>query len=203
MIRKNAKFWAVILILMVLVGLCSAIAPIDSSSLKEKSSLSLIYIPHNFAKLDFNEVITHPPVKSEDEVKFVRDEANSSVSPTFSVSDPVVAEIQLPDEGMFDIGPGTSPSSQAHTTAHSPLHRISTLQQFTSIPAQDPGTGGTNVNFNLTATSANNQPIIIVLYPNGGESIPIGTQMPVSVHATDDTAVTSVTFYYSSNGGSS
>ncbi|KAF5414572.1 MAG: hypothetical protein C5S48_08330 [Candidatus Methanogaster sp.] len=43
---------------------------------------------------------------------------------------------------------------------------------------------------------------VTALHPNGGESIPIGTQVQVSAHATDDTAVTSVTFSYSSNGGS-
>jgi hypothetical protein len=43
---------------------------------------------------------------------------------------------------------------------------------------------------------------VTVLHPNGGESIPIGTQVQVSAHATDDTAVTSVTFYYSNNSGS-
>ena len=43
---------------------------------------------------------------------------------------------------------------------------------------------------------------VTVLYPNGGESIPLGTQVPVSAHATDDNAVTSVTFYYSNNSGS-
>jgi parallel beta-helix repeat protein len=44
---------------------------------------------------------------------------------------------------------------------------------------------------------------VTVLYPNGGESIPIGTQVQVSAHATNDVKVTSVHFYYSSNGGSS
>jgi hypothetical protein len=43
---------------------------------------------------------------------------------------------------------------------------------------------------------------VTILYPNGGEFIPVGTQVSVSVHATDDTAVTNVTFFYSSNGGS-
>jgi parallel beta-helix repeat protein len=42
---------------------------------------------------------------------------------------------------------------------------------------------------------------VTILYPNGGEFIPVGTQVPVSVHANDDTAVTNVTFYYSHNGG--
>ena len=41
-----------------------------------------------------------------------------------------------------------------------------------------------------------------VRYPRGGESIMIGTQVQVSAHATDDVAVTCVTFYYSSDGGS-
>jgi beta propeller repeat protein len=45
------------------------------------------------------------------------------------------------------------------------------------------------------------QPSSTVLYPNGGESIPVGTQVRVSAHATDDNGVTSVTFYYSSNSG--
>ncbi|NQE45065.1 hypothetical protein C5S31_03455 [ANME-1 cluster archaeon GoMg2] len=49
--------------------------------------------------------------------------------------------------------------------------------------------------------SSTNPPSVTVLYPNGGESIPVGTQVQVSAHATDDTAVTSVTFYYSSDGG--
>jgi len=50
--------------------------------------------------------------------------------------------------------------------------------------------------------SSTNPPSTTTLHPNGGESIPIGTQVQVSAHATDDTAVTSVTFSYSSNGGS-
>ena len=50
--------------------------------------------------------------------------------------------------------------------------------------------------------SSSNPPSITALYPNGGESIPIGTQVQVSAHATDDTAVTSVTFSYSNNSGS-
>jgi len=40
-------------------------------------------------------------------------------------------------------------------------------------------------------------PSVTVLYPNGGETIPIGTQVQVSARATDDNAVTGVTFYYS------
>jgi len=49
---------------------------------------------------------------------------------------------------------------------------------------------------------ADNSPSIAILHPNGGESIPLGTQVQVSAHATDDTAVTSVTFSYSNNSGS-
>ena len=45
--------------------------------------------------------------------------------------------------------------------------------------------------------SSTNPLSVTVLYPNGGESIPIGTQVRVSAHATDDNAVTGVTFYYS------
>jgi hypothetical protein len=54
----------------------------------------------------------------------------------------------------------------------------------------------------ITKTSVSNQPSVTVRYPNGGESISIGTQVQVSAHATDDAAVTCVTFYYSSDGGS-
>jgi hypothetical protein len=54
----------------------------------------------------------------------------------------------------------------------------------------------------ITKTSANDQPSVTVRYPNGGESILTGTQVQVSSHATDDVAVTCVTFYYSSDGGS-
>jgi len=54
----------------------------------------------------------------------------------------------------------------------------------------------------ITKTSASNQLSVTVRYPNGGESISIGTQVQVSAHATDDNAVTGVTFYYSCDGGS-
>ena len=54
----------------------------------------------------------------------------------------------------------------------------------------------------ISKTSASNQPSVTVRYPNGGEAISIGTQVQVSAHATDDTAVTGVTFYYSRDGGS-
>jgi hypothetical protein len=54
----------------------------------------------------------------------------------------------------------------------------------------------------ISKSSASNQPSVTVRYPNGGESISIGTQVQVSAHATDDTAVTGVTFYYSRDGGS-
>ena len=54
----------------------------------------------------------------------------------------------------------------------------------------------------ITKTSVSSQPSVTVRYPNGAESISIGTQVQVSAHATDDTAVTGLTFYYSSDGGS-
>jgi hypothetical protein len=54
----------------------------------------------------------------------------------------------------------------------------------------------------ITKTSTSNQPSVTIRYPNGGESIMIGTQVQVSAHATDDVAVTCVTFYYSRDGGS-
>jgi len=44
-------------------------------------------------------------------------------------------------------------------------------------------------------------PTVTVRYPNGGESIERGTPVNVSAHATDDVEVTSVVFYYSSDGG--
>ncbi len=58
------------------------------------------------------------------------------------------------------------------------------------------------VKIEIIVESTSNQPSVTVLHPNGGESIPIGTEVQVSAHATDDTAVTSVTFSYSNNGGS-
>ena len=54
----------------------------------------------------------------------------------------------------------------------------------------------------ITKTSVSNLPSVTVRYPNGGESILTGTQVQVSARATDDAAVTCVTFYYSSDGGS-
>ena len=54
----------------------------------------------------------------------------------------------------------------------------------------------------ITKTSVSNLPSVTVRYPNGGEIILIGTQVEVSAHATDDNAVTGVTFYYSRDGGS-
>jgi parallel beta-helix repeat protein len=64
------------------------------------------------------------------------------------------------------------------------------------------GAPGNTVKFDISATSTSNQLSLTVRYPNGGEAIMIGTQVQVSAHATDDTAVTDVTFYYSSDGGS-
>jgi hypothetical protein len=54
----------------------------------------------------------------------------------------------------------------------------------------------------ISKTYASNPPSVTVRYPNGGESISIGTQVQVSAHATDDNAVTGVSFYYSCDGGS-
>ena len=61
--------------------------------------------------------------------------------------------------------------------------------------AQIIGAPSTTVQFDISATSVNNQPSITVRYPNGGEAIMIGTPVEVSAHATYDVAVTSVTFY--------
>jgi PKD repeat protein len=81
--------------------------------------------------------------------------------------------------------------------------KINDITCSSPAPGTDTATiGGSNSNFNLIATSEDNPPSITVLHPNGGESIPLGTQVQVSARATDDTAVTSVTFSYSSNGGS-
>ena len=56
--------------------------------------------------------------------------------------------------------------------------------------------------YHITKIAAENQPSVSVGYPNGGESITIGTPVEVSADASDDKAVTSVTFYYSRDGGS-
>jgi hypothetical protein len=64
------------------------------------------------------------------------------------------------------------------------------------------GAPSTTVQFDISGTSVSNQPSVTVRYPNGGESISIGAQVQVSAHATDDAAVTCVTFYYSRDGGS-
>ena len=78
--------------------------------------------------------------------------------------------------------------------------KINSIECSTPAPGADTATpGGTNSNFNLIAISATNPPSVTVLYPNGGESIPVGTQVQISAHATDDNAVTSVTFYYSND----
>jgi hypothetical protein len=64
------------------------------------------------------------------------------------------------------------------------------------------GAPSTTVQFDISGTPVSNQPSVTVRYPSGGESISIGAQVQVSAHATDDAAVTGVTFYYSSDGGS-
>jgi hypothetical protein len=45
-------------------------------------------------------------------------------------------------------------------------------------------------------------PNVEVLYPNGGEEIPMGTTVEVSAHAEDDVGVTAVWFNYSCDNGS-
>ena len=81
--------------------------------------------------------------------------------------------------------------------------KINAIECSTPAPGTDTATpGGRNDNFNIAATSADIHPSVTVLHPGGGESIPLGTQVQVSAHATDDTAVTSVTFSYSNNSGS-
>ena len=92
---------------------------------------------------------------------------------------------------------GVTIAAQEGATAYIYINGIAINEGFQII-----GAPGTPVQFDISATSASNPPSVTVVYPNGGESITIGTQVQVSAHATDDNAVTSVTFYYSSDGGS-
>ena len=64
---------------------------------------------------------------------------------------------------------------------------------FTGAPLQPPYI------INLTVTSG---PSVAVLYPNGGEEIPMGTAIKASAHAEDDTGVVAVLFNYSCDNGS-
>jgi len=114
--------------------------------------------------------------------------------------------VQYPDGGysldiIFD-DPDT-PEDEGANEGDQLTWKINGIECSTPAPGTDTATlGGINNNFNLTATSEDNPNSATVLHPNGGESIPIGTQMQVSAHATDDIAVTSVTFSYSNNSGS-
>ncbi|MCK4347213.1 MAG: hypothetical protein KAW47_01215, partial [Thermoplasmatales archaeon] len=97
----------------------------------------------------------------------------------------------------MDSDPGVTTAAQEGDTAYTYINGIAINEGPQII-----GAPGTIVQFGISATSANNPPSVTVLYPNGGESILIGTQVEVSAHAIDDAAVTGVTFYYSSDGGS-
>jgi uncharacterized delta-60 repeat protein len=114
--------------------------------------------------------------------------------------------VQYPDGGysldiIFD-DPDT-PEDEGANEGDQLTWKINSIDCSTPAPGTDTATpGGRNNNFNIAATSADNPPSTTVLHPGGGESIPVGTQVQVSAHATDDTAVTSVTFSYSNNSGS-
>ena len=114
--------------------------------------------------------------------------------------------VQYPDGGysldiIFD-DPDT-PEDEGANDGDKLTWKINGIDCSTPAPGTDTATpGGINNNFNLIATSEDNPPSITVIHPNGGESIPLGTQVQVSACATDDAAVMSVTFSYSSNGGS-
>jgi parallel beta-helix repeat protein len=97
----------------------------------------------------------------------------------------------------MDSDPSVTTAAQEGDTAYIYINGIA-INEGTQII----GAPGTTVQFAISATSADNPPSVTVRYPNGGESIPIGTQVEVSAHAIDDAAVTGVTFYYSSDGGS-
>jgi parallel beta-helix repeat protein len=90
----------------------------------------------------------------------------------------------------LDSEPGVTTAAQEGETAYIYINGIPI-----SEGAQIIGAPGTTVQFDISATSVSK---VTVLYPNGGESIPVGTQVQVSARATDDKGVTSVTFYYSS-----
>ena len=114
--------------------------------------------------------------------------------------------VQYPDGGysldiIFD-DPDT-PEDEGANEGDQLTWKINGIDCSTPALGTDTATpGGINNNFNLTATSEDNPNSATVIHPNGGESIPLGTQVQVSAHATDDTSVASVTFSYSNNSGS-
>jgi parallel beta-helix repeat protein len=90
----------------------------------------------------------------------------------------------------LDSEPGVTTAAQEGDTAYIYINGIAINEGVQII-----GAPGTTVQFDISATPVSK---VTVLYPNGGESIPIGTRVEVSARATDDNAVTGVTFYYSS-----
>ncbi|MCK4734171.1 MAG: right-handed parallel beta-helix repeat-containing protein, partial [Methanophagales archaeon] len=94
----------------------------------------------------------------------------------------------------LDSEPGVPTAAQEGDTAYIYINGIAI-----SEGAQIIGAPGTTVQFDISATSVSK---VTVLYPNGGEFIPVGTPVQVSARATDDKGVTSATFYYSRDGGS-
>jgi len=97
----------------------------------------------------------------------------------------------------MDSDPSVTTAAQKGDTAYIYINGIAINEGPQVI-----GAPGTTVQHEISAKSANNPPSVTVLYPCGGESIPIGTHVQVSAHATHDTVVTSVTFSYSNNSGS-
>lgn len=95
--------------------------------------------------------------------------------------------------GNLPLGDVPAEGSMIQIVATAPDGRTNT----TVVPraAEDPQI----VNITLPPLAA--PPTVTVRYPNGGESIERGTPVNVSAHATDDVEVTSVVFYYSSDGG--
>ncbi|RCV64772.1 hypothetical protein C5S53_07200 [Methanophagales archaeon] len=95
----------------------------------------------------------------------------------------------------LDSDPGVTTAAQEGDSAYIYINGVAINEGPQIIEAP-----GTTAHVDISATRK--PPTVTVVYPNGGESIPIGTQVKVSAHATDDNAVTGVTFYYSCDGGS-